>query len=123
MAGPLDYEPITPKTPGPPGHWVLPGVVAGVVLCLVAIYVLVQGDDRALRSIGIPSISALVIPFALGLSFVGASDQVVIAIGIVQSPIELGLVGWLIERRRYGSILVLGIIHLALTAWLSWRWL
>lgn len=123
MTEPRDYQ--SARDNHRPRRWAFIGALGGFVLFGVAFYCLTIGDDHdsVLRFIGIPRLSFLLLPFAMGMELVGAPFFAVIVMAIAELPVQLGIAGWLVEKKRYWLVCLGAVIHVAVALWVSWDFL
>jgi hypothetical protein len=106
MPEPLDYQARQPPLPTR-RRWAFVGCLTGLALFAVAFVELVNGS-------GSRGVAMLLLPYTLLLALAGLPFSLTIVLAIIQLPLEGGLIGFLIERRR--PILVSGVIAAHLVA-------
>jgi len=106
MAEPLDYQTRRPPLPNR-RRWGFVGCLTGLALFAVALVERVTGS-------GSRELSMLLLPYTCLLALAGLPFSLTIVMAIVQLPLEGGMIGFLIERRR--PILVSCVIAAHLVA-------
>ncbi|MBC7782453.1 MAG: hypothetical protein H7144_01330 [Burkholderiales bacterium] len=105
MAEPLDYQPQRPPLPNR-RRWGFAGCLTGLALFAIAFVERLSGS-------GSRDLTMLLLPYTWLLALAGLPFLLTIVLAVIQLPLEGGIIGFLLERRR--PILVSCVIaaHLA----------
>lgn len=92
MAEPLDYQTAASPLPNR-RRWAFVGCLIGLALFAIAFVERVTGS-------GSRDLTMFLLPYTWLLAYAGLPFSLMIVIAIVQLPLEGGMVGFFIERRR-----------------------
>ena len=108
MAEPLDYQTAASPLPNR-RRWAFVGCLIGLALFAIAFVERVSGS-------GSRDLTILMLPYTWLLADAGLSFSLTIVLAIIQLPLEGGMIGFFIERRRPVLASCVVAVHLSAAA-------
>ena len=108
MAEPLDYQTAVSPLPNR-RRWAFVGCLIGLALFAIAFVERVSGS-------GSRDLTILMLPYTWLLADAGLSFSLTIVLAIIQLPLEGGMIGFFIERRRPVLASCVIAVHLSAAA-------